>query len=186
VFSTNATWPESFSSELRGATIPMSLADEQLELRVSIVVDAAALQWVKTALLGDPNASTEAADDALRELANTAGGALKRAAFAENVSLTTGLPSTEPFGRPSAAQTCWTLTLDGSDCRLAVTGEARERKNERVLSSKLTEGMTLAHDVRTEAGILLAPAGSRLTVTTAAKLAKVLGPRAFIEVAPPA
>jgi hypothetical protein len=164
----------------------MSLAGDQIELRVSIVVDEAALQWIKTTLLCDPEASTAAADDALRELANTAGGALKRAALSENVSLTTGIPITEPVTPPSAAHACWTLALDGVGCRLAVIGEVRKRSNERVASSKLAEGMVLAHDVRTEAGILLAPAGTRLTVTTAAKLAKVLGPRAHIEVAPPA
>jgi hypothetical protein len=54
-----------------------------------------------------------------------------------------------------------------------------------VPSSQLAEGMILAHDVRTEAGILLAPSGCRLTGTTAAKLAKMLGPRFFVEVAPP-
>lgn len=185
-FSTDKTWPDTFGPSLRGAVISMSLAGEQMELRVSIVVDDAALKWVKQNLLCDPNASAAAADDALRELANTAGGALKRAAMAENVSLTTGIPTTEPVTLPSAAHACWTLTLDGDGCRLAVVGEVRKRSNERVASAKLAEGMVLAHDVRTEAGILLAPAGTRLTSTTAAKLAKVLGPRAHIEVAPPA
>lgn len=185
-FSASKAWPEGFSSALRGAVIPMSLAGEQIELRVSIVADEAALHWLKATLLCDPDASAAAADDALRELANTAGGALKRAALAENVSLTTGIPITEPVTPPSASHACWTLVLDGGGCRLAVVGEVRKRSNERVASSKLAEGMILAHDVRTEAGILLAPAGTRLTVTTAAKLAKVLGPRAHIEVAPPA
>jgi CheY-like chemotaxis protein len=185
-FSVSNSRPERFVSDLRGASIQMSLAGEQLELRVSIVADATTLLWVKSTLLCDPNASADAADDALRELANTAGGALKRAALAENVSLTTGLPTTEAVPPPTAGQMCWTLSLEGSDCVLAVVGEARQRVNERVPSAQLTEGMILAHDVRTEGGILLAPAGCRLTGTTAAKLAKMLGPRFFVEVAPPA
>lgn len=179
-------WPARFQHDLRGASIPMSLAGEQLELRVSIVADPIALRWIKATLLYDPNASAAAADDALRELANTAGGALKRAALAENVSLTTGIPNTDSPALPAPSAGCWTLTVDGSDCQLAVVGVARELTNERVASSKLTEGMVLAHDVRTTNGILLAPAGARLTATTAAKLAQMLGPRFYIEVAPPA
>lgn len=185
-FSVTSGWPERFTTSVRGASIPMSLAGEQLELRVSIIADATALQWIKATLLGDPNASAENADDALRELANTAGGALKRAALSENVSLTTGIPNTEQPAAPAAGQACWTLSLEGADCTLAVVGEVRQRVNERVPSSQLAEGMVLAHDVRTEAGILLAPAGSRLTGTTASKLAKMLGPRFFVEVAPAA
>jgi DNA-binding response OmpR family regulator len=185
-FSASNVWPKHFVHDLRGASIPMSLAGEQLELRVSIVADSVALHWLKATLLADPNATADAADDALRELANTAGGALKRAALAENVSLTTGIPSTDRVTPPSADHSCWTLSLDGEACCLAVIGEARQRVNERVSSSRLAEGMILAHDVRNEGGILLAPAGSRLTSTTASKLAKMLGPRFFIEVAPPA
>jgi hypothetical protein len=46
--------------------------------------------------------------------------------------------------------------------------------------------MVLVHDVRNEGGVLLVPAGSRLTSTSAAKLAQMLGPRFFLEVAPAA
>jgi hypothetical protein len=55
--------------------------------------------------------------------------------------------------------------------------------DQRVPASSLAEGMVLVHDVRNEGGILLAPAGSRLTSTTAAKLAQMLGPRFTLEVA---
>ena len=185
-FVVTKAWPKRFVHALRSATIPMSLAGDQLEVRISIVVDAVTLKWVKEALIGDPNASAEAADDALRELANTAGGALKRAALAENVALTTGIPSTDNSAPPFEQHSCWTLTLDGNDCCVAIIGEIRQRANQRVAASQLAEGMILAHDVRNEGGILLVPAGSRLTGTTAVKLAKLLGPRFFLEVAPAA
>jgi len=178
-------WPTHFRHGLRSATIPMSLAGDQLEVRVSIVVDVSTLTWVRDALLGDANANDEATDDALRELANTAGGAVKRAALAENITLTTGLPSTDPSPLISD-HPCWTLTLSGGNASVVVVGEIRNRENQRVPASQLTEGMIIAHDVRNEGGILLVPAGSRLTDTTAAKLAKMLGPRFFLEVAPAA
>jgi CheY-like chemotaxis protein len=185
-FVVRKEWPAPFVNDLRGATIAMSLAGEQVEVRVSIVADPIAVRWIKAALLGSPNTSIEAVDDALRELANTVGGALKRAALAENVALTTGIPFSETPSSALQAETCWTLALGGDECCLALVGEIRERKNQRVAASKLEEGMILAHDVRNEGGILLAPAGSRLTSTTASKLAQMLGHRFFLEVAPAA
>lgn len=182
--SVSRGWPKSFVHQLRGATIPMSLAGEQLEVRVSVVADATGLRWIKANLLGDPNATADAADDALRELANTAGGALKRAALAENIALTTGIPGTDNPAPPPEQHACWTLALDADGSCLAVVGEIRQRTNQRVPASQLSEGMIIAHDVRNEGGILLVPAGARLTGTTAAKLSKMLGPRFFLEVAP--
>jgi hypothetical protein len=164
----------------------MSLAGDELEARVSVVVDAITIRWVKSALLGNPNASVDAVDDALRELANTAGGAVKRAALTENVVLTTGIPSTDKPGTNFEQHSCWTLAPEGSDCFVAVVGEIRQRANQRVAASQLTEGMVLAHDVRNESGILLVPAGARLTSTSAIKLSALLGPRFFLEVAPTA
>jgi CheY-like chemotaxis protein len=184
-FSVNEGCPQRFSG-CRSATIPMSLAGDQLELRVSLVVDPRSLAWLCEALLGDAAAANEAADDALRELANTAGGAIKRAALAESVVLTTGLPSSDATVAVPADHACWTLNLDGGLGAIALIVELRARQNQRVAASKLTEGMIVAHDIRNEAGMLLVPAGSRLTSTSAIKLAQMLGPRFFLEVAPAA
>jgi len=184
-FRVSKAWPKRFTHHLRSAMIPMSLAGDELEARISVVVDAITLRWVKSALLGNANASADAVDDALRELANTAGGAVKRAALAENVVLTTGIPtSTDNASSHFEQHSCWTLAPEGSDCFVAVVGEIRQRANQRVAASQLTEGMVLAHDVRNESGILLVPAGSRLTSTSAIKLSALLGPRFFLEVAP--
>lgn len=183
-FAVREGWPKRFADQLCGATIPMSLAGDQLEVRVSIVVDALTLHWLRGALLGDPNANADATDDALRELANTAGGAVKRAALCENVTLTTGLPSTNHSPSFSGDRVCWTLSSDGGDVCIAVVGEIRKLANQRVPASELSEGMVLAHDIRNASGILLVPAGSRLTGTSAAKLSAMLGPRFLIEVAP--
>jgi len=185
-FCVSKAWPKRFTHHVRSATIPMSLAGDELEARVSVVVDAITIRWVKSALLGNPNASVDAVDDALRELANTAGGAVKRAALTENVVLTTGIPSTDNASSHFEQHSCWTLAPEGSDCFVAVVGEIRQRANQRVAASQLTEGMVLAHDVRNESGILLVPAGSRLTSTSAIKLSALLGPRFFLEVAPTA
>ncbi len=178
-------WPKRFSGrDLRGATIPMSLASEQVELRISILVDEATLAWLGGALLGDQNAGDAAMNDVLRELANTAAGAVKRAALPENVTLTTGIPFSDHTSRESGEGIrCWCVTCARTNAELAIVGEIRGRENQRIPASSLREGMVLAHDLRSESGALLVTAGSRLTSTTATRLAQMLGPRFVIEVA---
>jgi hypothetical protein len=61
--------------------------------------------------------------------------------------------------------------------------EIKERANRRVPASQLIEGMVLAHDLRNDCGILLVPSGSRLTGTSAARLAKMFGDKIYLEVA---
>jgi len=185
-FVVSPGWPAQFTTSARSASIPMSLAGDQLELRLSIVADGIGLTWVREALLGDPAANDEATRDALRELANTAGGALKRAALSESITLTTGIPCDDTVSRFPGKHACWSLKVEGGEGCLAVVGEIRTRSNERISAAQLTEGMVLAHDIRNEGGVLLVPAGSRLTATSASRLATLLGPRYFLEVAPAA
>jgi DNA-binding response OmpR family regulator len=179
-------WPRQFQGPLYHATLPMSLAGDQLEVRISIVVDAATLAWIRETLLGDVNADQAATDDALRELANTASGAFKRAAACENIVFTTGLPVSGGNERFPGNSSCWSLSLSGDAGCLALAVEVKERENQRVPASQLTEGMVLAHDLRNDGGILLVPAGARLTGTSAAKLARLLGDSIYLEVAPAA
>lgn len=178
-------WPAGFSNGIRGATIPMSLTEDQLELRISIGVDAKAAKWLGATVFGDPDANDGMVDDALREFANTAGGALKRTALCENVTLTTGIPLNEHLAN-EAGRSIWTLAVPDSDVCITAVGEIRSKENQRVAASCLAEGMIVVHDVRNEGGLLLVTGGSRLTSSAAAKLAKVLGPRYFLEVAPAA
>jgi hypothetical protein len=163
----------------------MSLALDRIALRVSVMGDRSALKWLGKAVLGDGCAPEATIADMLREMANTAGGAIKRAALPENLTLTTGIPSNATnvrFEGPGVQS--WTMPLDGGKANLAIVGEIRERDNQRVPVTGLREGMVLAHDLRTESGALLVTAGSRLTSTTAERLAQVLGPRFLVEVAP--
>jgi CheY-like chemotaxis protein len=177
-------WPQRFGSGTRGATILLSLATEQSEVRVSVVADPPTVSWLGKALLGDTNPSDAALDDVLRELANTAGGAVKRAALPENVTLTTGMPFSDSAAElRSKASHSWTVMLDGGRACIAIVGEIRARPNERVPASKLREGMVVVNDLRGENGMLLVTAGSRLTSTTAERVAKLLGGRFLVEVA---
>jgi CheY-like chemotaxis protein len=178
-------WPAGVERALRGATIAMSLATERTEIRVSIVADPTALALLSESLLGDRNADRNAQDDLMRELANTAGGSIKRAALPDDVTLTTGIPVSHAGARPHgpAKTRCWTLPIQKGRAALALVGEIHVRENLRVLASQLREGMVLVHDLRTESGALLVTAGTRLTSTTAERVGKILGSRFVVEVA---
>jgi CheY-like chemotaxis protein len=176
--------PSGFAGGLRGATIPMSLASANIEAHVSVVTDENGRHWLGRRLLGEERASEASLDDVLRELANVAGGALKRAALAESVILTTGLPLSNHAVRLTGhGVRCWTVTLEDGVERIAVVGELHHVETRRVPASGLREGMVLTCDLRSANGQLLVTAGSRLTNTTATRLAKLLGSRIFVEVA---
>lgn len=173
-------WP-AFTDSLQLATITMTMATEQLELCVSIVADTATRQWLGASLLGDAAASDEALDDVMREMANLAGGALKRAARAEGPVLSTGIPvDRRSLPRRESGARCWTIPID-ADTQLAVIGEVRHRANRRIPARGLIEGMVVVADVHNGLGTLLLPSGTRLTVTTAERLSALLD-TALVEV----
>ncbi len=174
------------AGELRGASIPMSIASEEAELRVSIVVESSVMSELSMLLLGDAHPSPEALADMLREVANTAGGAVKRAAGEEGITVTTGLPVSASSGPKRNEMTrCWTAKIAGSNAKIGIIGELHKRTNQRVPINGLQEGMVLSHDLRNDAGALLMPAGTRLTATAVSRMMSMLGARHVVDVTTP-
>jgi CheY-like chemotaxis protein len=171
------------AGELRGACVPMSVPSEQAELRVSIVVEAKLVRTLAGMLLGDESAPATALDDMMREIANTAGGAVKRAALADKLMVTTGLPVNEARGATRNEMTrCWTARIPGTETQLGIIGEVHKRTNQRLPMAKLEENMVLSCDVRNESGALVMTAGTRLTSTTIDRLVGMLGSRFVVDV----
>jgi DNA-binding response OmpR family regulator len=155
------------------ATIPMTLASEQLDLCISIAVDLATRQWLGVAMLGDETASSDVIHDIMRELANTAGGAFKRAAHHERSTLTAGLPVDSDLSSCGPDARYWEIeTEDGGV--LGLVADVRRRPNRRVPARRLAEGMVVVENVCNGAGVLLLPSGTRLTSTTAERLSRLL------------
>jgi len=166
-------WP-TFTEGTQSAAISMTLPAEQLELCISIVANVTTRRWLGENLLGDPAATDETLDDVMREMANIAGGALKRAALVEGPVLTTGIPvDSRSLPRRESGARCWTIPLDGA-ASIAVIGEVRRRANCRIPARRLIEGMVVVSDVRNNAGLLLLTSGTRLTSTTAQRLSNIL------------
>jgi hypothetical protein len=165
----------------------MSLVHEGVELMVSVAADPSTQAWLARALLQNPAPGEAALNDVMRELASTAGGALKRMALQEQVTMTTGLPvnvsAVAPAGENTIAFGLHTLHAAHQKATLALAAEVQKRVNRQVKASELREGMVVVHDVRSPSGVLLVTAGSRLTRTTAERLRGFIGPKSLVEVA---
>lgn len=177
------------SPVVMSAEIPLSLPAEQLEIRLGVGFDKATRMKLGELLLGDPNAPDASMADVVREIANTSGGAFKRAALSEGITLTTGLPTNSSQSQASLAGESnhdkvrpWIARSDAG-FGLSFTASIISRQNQRVTAHTLREGMVLARDLKNEAGVLLIPAGTRLTSSTVDRLTKLLGATFLVEVA---
>ncbi len=172
--------PDPVAGNVHAATLSLFAAVDELEVRLSVIVEDTMLDWFRQTLLGDPGTDEEATQDALRELANTTGGCFKRAALAEGITLTTGLPVDDPC--PSVSGRARRFSLNVGSKRIVVVAELRDRCHVRIQAADLLEGMVTLHDVYAASGILLVAGGSRLTQTTVAILARNLSPQVYLDV----
>jgi CheY-like chemotaxis protein len=176
-----------FKGATIGAEIPMSLAAENLEVRICVAFGEASLRRAAAMLMGE-TFPEEALGDVVREIANVSGGAFKRLAQNDGFVLTTGLPADidpRTFGAKSPqAVRKWHADLGGaSPVSVGFQVEVRDRANELVVVSGLREGMVLARDLLNPSGALLLTAGTRMTSASITRIGQLLGPRLQIEVA---
>jgi len=160
---------------VRMASIPMVLSSEHVELFIAVRATREACAQLGENLLGDPDPAPEMIDDVLREMANVAGGAVKRALLPEGIVLTTGLPiGGDADAAPSTTTArAWNLDAEGGAV-LTIVADVRPRSNFVVPTRTLCEGMVIVDDLRNAAGVLLLPGGTRLTSTTADRLRQIL------------
>jgi DNA-binding response OmpR family regulator len=168
-----------------GATIPMNLPNEGLELRITIVADNPALPTIATLLFGTSDGIEDATmRDSMRELANTAAGVLKRSLLEEQLVVAMGLPADctkPPLAGPGTRW--WVAGLPEGAGSLLLCCELIERRNQRVPAAALREGMVVVTDLRSSAGGLLIAGGTRITSTSAERIGRALGDRFLVEVA---
>jgi two-component system chemotaxis response regulator CheY len=174
-------WP--FNGDgLLGARIVLALPSEHLELRTSVAVESKAKGALGEAILGDPEATDDAVRDVLRELANTAAGAVRRVALTEKVTFTPGLPDDGLFPIVDPSR-CWTARVKAANLCLGIAADLTSRANERVPAEELKEGMVVAHDLQTATGELILRGGTRITTTAAERVIRLLGAKFLVEVA---
>jgi two-component system phosphate regulon response regulator PhoB len=171
------------------AKVMFSLAQERAEVPLIIGIDAQSLSAISSAMLGEPEFNEETLREIVLEMSNVLGGAFKRKAVDEGVVFATGLPREVPIADVRGSlDECedarhWCVSTEGDEVVVEVWSGARRRENRMVRVADLVEGMVLASDVLNPAGVLLLPAGARLTETTAERARALLNPAFVIEVA---
>ncbi|HEY1814476.1 MAG TPA: response regulator [Kofleriaceae bacterium] len=159
--------------------ITLTLPGERVALRFGVGLAADQVDRFAHAVLGG-TADPDATADALRELANVAGGAIKRAASGDGVAITIGLPTADNIFDASGVRT-WTAS-SRSGLRLALAVVATPSHARSIRCCELREGMVLASDIRNATGALLVAAGSCLTTTSVERLACALDTEARVDV----
>lgn len=151
--------------------LPLHLVRDSLEVRVFVAISRAHLPGL-TRMLGIDVADPLLTNDLGCELVNLAAGSLRRTCSTPEATLTMGLPrSVEPGGLPANA---WSACLLGDGGQVTIFVEQIHRAPSLVRVGALREGMVVVVDLKSETGTLLLAAGSRLTTTTASRVAKML------------
>jgi DNA-binding response OmpR family regulator len=169
----------SASQIVHAGHIAISIVYDRVQIRLALGTDALGTQALVAHLLGG-DSRPEAVADALRELANVAAGAFKRAALADGANVAISIPSNQNLFQTGEGRR-WTLRGNNS-VSLACVSVAQSIPPKRVPANKLEEGMVVIRDIRSAAGALLLPAGTSLTATTAQRLAGMLGNTGIVEV----
>jgi CheY-like chemotaxis protein len=172
------------SAVMHAAEIALSLPAEKLEVRITVGTDKVSGKALSRLLLGadyDPTALA----DILREVANTAAGAFKRAALVDGVSFTIGLPvNRPPFEVGAPRSLAWAAKSDdGFGIRFLVT--PFHRGPQRLYARELAEGQVLVHDVKCPAGVVLMAAGTALSQRTIERLQILVRPDRLLDVVDP-
>jgi hypothetical protein len=162
------------------SAIPLTSVPGQVSLQLGLGIDARTGGQLSERMLGG-DVSGAAMQDALREMCNTAGGAIRRAALDEGLSFSVGLPNDEnPFGAGSRRRV-FTIT-DDNGVHLECTVNVSANLPIYVAASDLSEGMVLARDVVDANGDIVHHSGTVLTLTTAASIASLVGEQTSIEI----
>ncbi len=161
------------------AEISLTLPEEDLEVKIGVALDEANAKGLAELLFGKV-VGIDVLTDAVREFANTAGGAFKRCAHLDGQNFAVGLPTNaETASWPDQAK-IWTAFSDDLKLIIWVTHSSVGRR--RIRARDLLEGMVLARDVRGAWGGLLVSAGAVLTERTVRRLVDLVGPGGLVEV----
>ena len=169
------------------STLLLAAASDQLACRIIVDGDHRSLEAMADAAVGSRDAAAVA--DLLGEIANNAGGAFMRGAGEEDIVFTAGLPApADPtemdrqLGCVDQMVVCW-LSDPASGAALRVRLGVRVRRNSFVRIAAIREGMVLVADLRGPEGGILLPAGTRVTLSTAERVRRMLDARRLVEVA---
>lgn len=164
------------------ATLCLTHPDNVTEVTVTVQMGQDIGGAMVSSVLGLPP-DRNVLSELLREIANLAGGAAKRCLLQDGVAFTTGLPTErEPSVEAPAGSVLleWDLVAPEGriHCMLSMTRVVRLN----LPIAALKEGHVVAREVRSPSGVLVAPAGARLTRAAIAMISKSMPGGAFVEI----
>jgi CheY-like chemotaxis protein len=169
-------------------SILLSDPERQLEMLLTLLVDAGSAKKLSEGLFGPGATEPDMLRDLLAESANMSAGALKAALETQKVNTTVGLPEACEVDRLPHLMAEYSgsvsFTLSGPAAALSAYVAVRRRCNIFVRATELSEGMVLSADLRDEKGVLLIRAGTRLSATAASRLSR-LGPKVMVQLTNP-
>lgn len=155
------------------------LPERRSEVVISVGLPVDSIDAISTRLFGEV-VDAQLIADAVRECANTVGGAVKRAALADGVTFALGLPRD---ANPQPDDTVRTWRLEGTGMAVALRVAVRAGRPRRVSTAMLREGMVLTEPIRSGAGAIYVARGAVLTERTVERLVELLGPDTLVDVA---
>lgn len=170
-----------------GASISLTDVENELLLDLAFFTSGADAHEIAAQFCGDPGlVDDDVKRDVLLELANSGMGAMKAAFLGEEYRFAGSLPRAVAFGDLdkllAGSEAKRVITLRSEQFLVHVVVTVRHQGRVKIPASQLREGMVLAADVTNEQLVLLARAGTRLTETTAQKLARLV-PKRLVELA---
>lgn len=158
------------------ATLRAAEAKLGLEIGVAVLASQASLGALTSHLIGSEEAPKEMLDDILRELVNVAGGVLKTSLTLDGMACTIGLPKSGnadiflPFAELYGTTRRFGMAVPGMGVEMGFAIGFRSTAPVELSIRRLREDMVLVSDLRTPAGALIVPAGTRLTASMAERL----------------
>ncbi len=163
---------------VHAATVTMTAAGRDVEVKVGVGVTQDSLRPLVCKIA--PHEAPEGlGPDLVRELANTAAGAIQRASLPDDFTFALGLP-VDVLDAGGEHARVWSLCFGIGEMYLWL--ESTETIGSRVTAGALREGMVLANEVRSPGGGLLLKAGAVMTERTVERLCRLVGPNALVEI----
>ncbi|HEY1549888.1 MAG TPA: hypothetical protein VGG28_18795 [Kofleriaceae bacterium] len=158
--------------------VPLTLNGEHLELQLGVgIAGAEGERFAHDVLGGEATDATIA--DALREIANVAGGAVKRAALGDGLVMTIGMPTDDDVVAMANARRWASATSTGLRLTFALAVAPAQTRSLRCC--ELREGFVVTRDVLDGRGNVVVTAGTRLTATSVERLTHELGADVLVE-----
>lgn len=173
-----STIPTALPDPAYASSISMSDIEHLIELGIGVIADTASAGKIAEQLFGDASMAEdeEMIADIISELANLAMGGVKTSFAREGFTFCSGIPEAQTLQSlhefMSPYQGVVARAFTATELGLLMLTGVKPKSPKRIPTERLAEGMVLAEDYRTDAGLLLLHAGTRLSTSYVHRLVR--------------